>query len=102
MCSIGDVNQEYMVLLNVDKGIENIKNNSNNNKGAVWVQGARFDSKPSQVVEKDNKKKKKTIIVLGAGFEPTSLRLQILHLTHKAKIAKCHNSGKNWRIFLKS
>ena len=53
--------------------------------------GARFDPKSSQVGEKDKKVK---IIVLGSGFEPTTLRLRILHLTHKAKIAKCHNSGK--------
>ena len=60
------------------------------------MQGVRFDSKPSQDGEKDRKKKKKREkkIVFGAGFEPTTLRLQILHLTHKAKIAKCHNSGK--------
>ena len=46
--------------------------------------GARFDPKPSQVGEKDKKKKKKKREknVFGAGFEPTTLRLQILHLTH--------------------
>ena len=41
------------------------------------MQGVRFDPKPSQDGEKDKKKKK---IVVGAGFEPTTLRLQILHL----------------------
>ena len=47
------------------------------------MQGVRFDSKPSQDGEKDKKrrKKEKKKIVLGAGFEPTTLRLQILHLT---------------------
>ena len=48
------------------------------------MQGVRFDSKPSQDGEKDKKKKKKRekkIFVFGAGFEPTTLRLQILHLT---------------------
>ena len=48
------------------------------------MQGVRFDSKPSQDEEKDKKrrKKEKKKIVFGAGFEPTTLRLQILHLTH--------------------
>ena len=47
------------------------------------MQGVRFDSKPSQDGEKDKKKKKKREKknVLRAGFEPTTLRLQILHLT---------------------
>ena len=47
------------------------------------MQGVRFDSKPSQDGEKDQKKekKRKKKIVFGAGFEPTTLRLQILHLT---------------------
>ena len=48
-------------------------------------------------MEKKTKKKKKKVrekIVVEAGFEPTTLRLPILHLTHCAKIAKCHNSGK--------
>ena len=60
------------------------------------MQGVRFDQKPSQDGEKDKKrrKKEKKKIVFGAGFEPTTLRLQILHLTRKGKIAKCHNSGK--------
>ena len=60
------------------------------------MQGVRFDSKPSQDGEKDKKrrKKEKKKIVFEAGFEPTTLRLQILHLTPKAKIAKCNNSGK--------
>ena len=56
------------------------------------MQGVRFDSKPSHDGEKDKNKIKK--IVFGAGFEPKTHRLQILHLTRKAKIAKCHNSGK--------
>ena len=45
--------------------------------------GVRFDSKPSKDGEKDKKrrKKEKKKIVFGAGFEPTTLRLQILHLT---------------------
>ena len=53
-------------------------------KGGVWVQGARFDPKPPQVGEKDKKRRKKVKkkIVLGARFEPTTLRLQIVHLTH--------------------
>ena len=47
------------------------------------MQGVRFDSKPSQDGEKEKKEeKKREKIVLGAGFEPTTLRLQILHLTH--------------------
>ena len=60
------------------------------------MQGVRFDPKPSQDGEKDKKRRKKVKkkFVVGAGFEPTTLRLQILHLTHYAKIAKCHNSGK--------
>ena len=47
------------------------------------MQGVRFDPKPSQDGEKDKKKKKKREkkIVFGAGFEPTTLRVQILHLT---------------------
>ena len=53
------------------------------------MQGVRFDSKPSQDGEKDKKRRKKKEkknnvekkIVFGAGFEPTTLRLQILHLT---------------------
>ena len=47
------------------------------------MQGVRFDPKPSQDGEKDKKKKKrvKKKFVVGAGFEPTTLRLQILHLT---------------------
>ena len=47
------------------------------------MQGVRFDQKPSQDGEKDKKKKKKREkkIVFGAGFEPTTLRLEILHLT---------------------
>ena len=56
------------------------------------MQVVRFDSKPSQDGEKDKKEEKKN--VFGAGFEPTTLGLQILHLTRYAKIAKCHNSGK--------
>ena len=43
------------------------------------MQGVRFDPKPSQDGEKDKKSEKK--IVVGAGFEPTTLRLQILNLT---------------------
>ena len=60
------------------------------------MQGVRFDQKPSQDGEKDKKRRKKgeKKIVFGAGFEPTTLRLQILHLTRQGKIAKCHNSGK--------
>ena len=47
------------------------------------MQGVRFDPKPSQDGEKDKKgrKKRKKKFVFGAGFEPTTLRLQILHLT---------------------
>ena len=48
------------------------------------MQGVRFDSKPSQDGEKDKKKegkKRRKKIVFGAGFEPRTLRLQILHLT---------------------
>ena len=46
------------------------------------MQGVRFDSKPSQDGEKDKKEEKKEKKnVFGAGFEPTTLRLQILHLT---------------------
>ena len=47
------------------------------------MQGVRFDSKLSQDGEKDKKrrKKEKKKNVFGAGFEPTTLRLQILHLT---------------------
>ena len=39
------------------------------------MQGVRFDPKPSQDGEKDKKKKKKSEkkIVVGAGFEPTTL-----------------------------
>ena len=69
------------------------------------MQGARFDPKPSQVWEKGQKKKERKKvkkIVFGAAFEPTTLRLQILHLTRYAKIAKCRNSGKILRIFRKS
>ena len=47
------------------------------------MQGVRFDQKPSQDGEKDKKKKEKKVkkkIVVGAGFEITTLRLQILHL----------------------
>ena len=59
------------------------------------MQGVRFDPKLSQDGEKDKKEEKNgKKIVARAGFEPTTLRLQILHLTRKAKIAKCHNSGK--------
>ena len=51
------------------------------------MQGVRFDPKPSQDGEKDQKKKKRRKkvkkIVVGAGFELTTLRLQILHLTCK-------------------
>ena len=48
----------------------------------MWVQGVRFDSKPSKDGKKDKKEeKKRKKIVFGAGFEPTTLRLQILHLT---------------------
>ena len=52
------------------------------------MQGVRFDSKPSQDGEKEKKKKKKREkkFVFGAGFEPTTLRLQILHLTRKDKL----------------
>ena len=46
------------------------------------MQGVRLDSKPSQDGEKDKKEEKmRKKIVFGAGFEPTTLRLQILHLT---------------------
>ena len=67
------------------KLLYNIKNNKNNKKeGGVWVQGARFDPKPSQVGEKDEngEKRKREKNVFGAGIEPTTLRLQILYLTH--------------------
>ena len=63
------------------------------------MQWVRFDSKPSQDGEKDKKrrKKRKKKIVLGAGFEPTTLRLQILHLTARLKlqsaITPVHLSG---------
>ena len=51
-------------------------------KGGVWVQGARFEPKPSQVGEKDKKEEKsEKKNVFGGGFEPTTLRLLILHLT---------------------
>ena len=67
------------------------------------MQGSRFDPKPSQVGEKDKKKKKKVKKnVFGAGFEPTTLRSQILHLTSLAKIVKFDNSGKILQIFLKN
>ena len=47
------------------------------------MQGVRFDPKPSQDGEKEKKEEKsEKKIVVGAGFEPTTLRLQILHLTH--------------------
>ena len=42
------------------KVLSNIKNNQNNKKGGVWVQGSRFDPIPSQVGEKDKKRKKKS------------------------------------------
>ena len=47
------------------------------------MQGVKFDPKPSQDGEKDKKRRKKEEkkFVFGAGFEPTTLRLQILHLT---------------------
>ena len=48
------------------------------------MQGVRFDPKPSQDGEKDKKKEKKSEkkkFVVRAGFEPLTLRLQILHLT---------------------
>ena len=47
------------------------------------MQGGRFDPKPSQDGEKDKKRRKieKKKIVFRAGFEPTTLGLQILHLT---------------------
>ena len=48
------------------------------------MQGVRFDPKPSQDGEKDKKKEEKKVkkkIVVAAGFELTTLRLQILHLT---------------------
>ena len=49
------------------------------------MQGVRFDPKPSQDGKNDKKKKKKKSEkkknVVGAGFELTTLRLQILHLT---------------------
>ena len=49
------------------------------------MSGGRSDPKPSQDGEKRQKKKRekklKKKIVVGAGFEPTTLRLQILHLT---------------------
>ena len=47
------------------------------------MQGVRFDPKPSQNGEKDKKKKKKSEkkIVVAAGFELTTVGLQILHLT---------------------
>ena len=64
------------------------------------MQGVRFDPKPPQVGEKDQKKREKSEKnVVGAGFELTTLRLQILHLTRQAKIAKCHNSSKMLPIF---
>ena len=63
-------------------------------RGSIGAR-ARFDPKPSQVGEKDKKEEKSEgKNVVGAGFEPTTLRLQILHLTRYAKIAKCHNSSK--------
>ena len=57
----------------------------------------KLEKKTKKEEEKSEKK-----IVFGAGFEPTTLRSQILHLTRYAKIAKCHNSAKILRIFLKS
>ena len=45
------------------------------------MQGVRFDPKPSQDGENDNKEEKSEKNVVGVGFEPTTLRLQILHLT---------------------
>ena len=52
------------------------------------MQGVRFDPKPSQDGEKDKKKKKKVRkkFVVGAEFEHTTLRLQILHLTARLKL----------------
>ena len=53
-------------------------------KRGVWGTGgggARFDPKPSQVGDKDEQEEKKYKNMLVAGFEPTTLRLQILHLT---------------------
>ena len=50
------------------------------------MQWARFDPKPSQAVKKKTKKERKIVgkkIVVGAGFEATTLRLQILHLNCK-------------------
>ena len=47
------------------------------------MHGVRFDPKPSQDGEKDKKRRKKNEkkIVVRAAFEPTTLRLEILHLT---------------------
>ena len=48
--------------------------------GGGDVNRVRFDSKPSEDGEKDKKRRKKKRgkkIVFGAGFEPTTLRLQI-------------------------
>ena len=42
--------------------------------GELWVQGARFDPKHPKLEKKTKKEKKwKKEIVLGAGFEPTTL-----------------------------
>ena len=67
------------------KVLYNIKNNQNNKKGGGGGRecGCRGLDLTISVGEKDNKEEKKwrKKIVFGAGFEPETLRLQILHLT---------------------
>ena len=83
---LGDVNQELKVLLKEHKGIVllyNFKNNRNyDKKGECGEQGGgRFDQNHLKLEKKTKTKKKKVeTIAFGAGFEPTTLRLQIQHL----------------------
>ena len=67
------------------------------------MQGGRFDPKPSQDGEKDKKRRKKVNkkIVVGAGFESTTLRLQILHLPARLKLQSAITPVKFYGFFSK-
>ena len=62
--------------------------------GGVGGQGAGFSPQPFQVGEKEKKRKKqKQKFVPQAGFEPRTLRYQILHLTAWLNLTDIYSSS---------
>ena len=60
----------------------------------MGARAARVDQKLSQVGEIDKTEEKNPV----EGFEPTTFRLQILHLTHRLKLQSAITPVKSYAI----